>query len=334
MINPLFTILFCVIVAFIWVPSLGEFLASPLTDALDGGKEEVEPRPFYAIAQARRKRGEYLEAIATIEQQLERFPTDFTGWLLLAEVQADNLNDLDAAQKTIDRLVSQPGHATKNLAHALSRLADWQLKLAMDPEAARTTLERIAQMFPDTPEAQMATQRIAHLAPSDYLAQQKARPRIVLRAFEDNLGLKSASAGAQPPSETPEALAAKYVEHLRQFPLDNEVREHLALLYADHYGRLDLATGQLEQLIAQPNAPAGQVAHWLHLLADLHIKKAGDEAAARAALQRIMDQFPRTALAEKARSRLAYLNLELRSTKQSRALKLGSYEQNLGLKPD
>jgi len=35
----------------------------------------------------------------------------------------------------------------------------------------------------------------------------------------------------------PAALAAGYVQQLTKHPLDNEVREKLALLYAEHYQR-------------------------------------------------------------------------------------------------
>jgi len=66
------------------------------------------------------------------------------------------------------------------------------------------------------------------------------------------------------------------VKHLEQHPLDTEVREKLAILYADHYQRLDMATGELEQLIEEPNQPSKRVAHWLNLLADLQIRHGAD----------------------------------------------------------
>jgi len=68
------------------------------------------------------------------------------------------------------------------------------------------------------------------------------------------------------------------------------------------------------------------------MFADLQIKHAGDVTAASQVLQRIVDLFPRSAAAENAKKRMAYLQLELRSKKESKVLKLGSYEQNIGLK--
>jgi len=122
------------------------------------------------------------------------------------------------------------------------------------------------------------------------------------------------------------------VKHLAEHPMDSEAREKLALIYADHYQRLDLAADQLEQLIQQTNQPAKQVVHWLNLLADLQIKHATDPAAARQTLQRIIDKFPGLAAASNAQRRLDLLKLELKGNEKSQAVRLGSYEQNIGLR--
>jgi hypothetical protein len=130
----------------------------------------------------------------------------------------------------------------------------------------------------------------------------------------------------------PEQVAAECVKHLEQHPLDTEARERLAVIYADHYGRLDLATNELEQMIEQPNQPGRLVVHWLNLLADLQIRGGAGFAAAQQTLQRIVERDPKAAAAEIARHRLALLKLEMKSKEKSQAVKLGSYEQNIGLK--
>jgi len=119
------------------------------------------------------------------------------------------------------------------------------------------------------------------------------------------------------------------VRQLEQHPLDSEAREKLALIYADHYQRLDLAVDQLEQLIQQPNQPQRQVTRWLNLLADLQIKRAHDLDAAKRSLDRVIEMFPGSASAEQARLRLAHLKLELAARKRHRG-EAGTYEQNLG----
>src|SRR6185295_8930700 len=116
------------------------------------------------IAEAKRKRGQYTEAIAEIRKQLARFPTDLTGQLMIAEIQAQDLNDLPGAEVTIHRLCDQPGHAPRNVAHALSTLADWHLKYELDRDAAQLDLQQIIGRFPETELSLAAEQRIAHLA--------------------------------------------------------------------------------------------------------------------------------------------------------------------------
>ena len=54
-----------------------------------GGSEEVIPKPAYSVAQSKQKQGKYLEAITEIRKQLERFPTDFEGQFLLAQIEAE-----------------------------------------------------------------------------------------------------------------------------------------------------------------------------------------------------------------------------------------------------
>ena len=127
-------------------------------------------------------------------------------------------------------------------------------------------------------------------------------------------------------------VAADYVKHLEQHPLDAHAREQLAVLYATHYQRLDLALDQLEQLVQQPNHSPKQVVHWLNLMADLQVKAGAEHERVRETLQRIIDQYPDLAAAESARRRLDILKLELKSKQNNRAVQLGAYEQNIGLK--
>jgi hypothetical protein len=104
------------------------------------------------------------------------------------------------------------------------------------------------------------------------------------------------------------------------------------MLYVEHYGRLDLAADQLEQIIAQAGQPMKNIAHCLNLLADIHVKFAADYEAAKAAPERIVELYPRFAVAENARQRIAHLRLELKAHDKKEAVRLGEYEQNIGLK--
>jgi tetratricopeptide (TPR) repeat protein len=323
-----------IVLSIIWTPQLSDFLISPLSNLFDGGNEPPEPKPYYSIALAKRKLNKPLDAIVEIRNQLAKFPDDYEGVILLAAIQAEDTKDFPSAEITLNHFCDAPGSPPKQVAAALTQLADWHLKLAQDAEAARAALEKIIAKFPDTELSANAAQRIAHLGSTGktFLAAHGGEPTAVPEGVK-NIGLLRSSEFLQPKEMEPGQLAAAYVKHLEQHPLDTEVREKLAIIYADHYQRLDLVTGELKQLIEYPNQPARRVAHWLNLLADLQVRHGADYDTARETLEKIVEQFPNLAVGELARSRLARLKLELKGQTETPGVKLGAYEQNLGLKP-
>jgi len=329
---PFLIVLCGVVLSFMWTPHLIPFLISPLTSAFDGGNIPPDPAPLYSIARSKQKQGRYLEAVADVRHQLERFPTDVEGHLFLAQILAEDLKDLAGAELTIQRFCAQPGHAPKNLVFALNSLADWHLKLGQDRESAQRALEKIIELLPDTEFSLGAAQRIAHLAGTDQLLAPHEQKKFAVPEGVRNLGLLQPRNQPKPAAVDPGQLAAQYVKHLEQHPLDTEAREKLAVLYVDHYHRLDLATAELEQLIVEPNQPDKLVVHWLNLLADLQIRSGAPYETVRETLQRIIDRHPDLAAAEMARHRLSLLRLELKASEKTGAVKLGAYEQNIGLK--
>jgi tetratricopeptide (TPR) repeat protein len=323
-----------IVLAIIWRHSLADMVAKPFASLYDGGSEEPIPRPAYSTAQSKQKKGLYPEAIAEIRKQLERFPTDVEGQLLLAQIQAEDLNDLPAAELTVERMCAQPGHAAANIVFALYSLADWHLSISQDREAARRHLQKIIELFPESEFALGAAHRIAHLGTAEMLLSPHERRKFNVVEGAKNLGLLWDREHLKPVEQDPADVAAQLVKHLEQHPLDTEAREKLAILYADHYQRMDMAVDELQQMIEQPNQPGRLVVHWLNLLADLQIRHGADLETVRETLQRIIDRDPNAAPAEVARRRLGLLKLELKAKEKSQAVKLGSYEQNIGLKRD
>ncbi len=322
---PLILLLFAVPAGLIWAPHIGEFVASPLTSLFDGGRQEVDPTPLYSIAEGRRQRGDYAGALAEIRKQLEKFPGDFRATMLIASIQAEDQHDLPSAQLTVERLLEAPNHPVQYVTTALHTMADWSLKYTEDASAAREYLERIVLSFPDSPQAHTAAQRIASLT------AVPVTKTYTVKRHEGHLGLTSAPAAVEEPARSSETAAA-LVEQLQAHPWDTTAREKLAVIYADEFKRMDLAADQLEQLIAIPVETPKNIARWLNLLATLHIRVANDRRAAEDSLRRIIDRLPKTALADVAQQRLAYLDAELRSKEASSPTKLGTYERNLGLK--
>ena len=88
----------------------------------------------------------------------------------------------------------------------------------------------------------------------------------------------------------------------------------------------------MNQLIETPNQPAKRVAHWLNLLVDLQVQRGADYETVRGTLERIIERFPDLAAGEMARTRLGRLKLELKGKQETPGVKLGVYEQNIGLK--
>jgi tetratricopeptide (TPR) repeat protein len=316
-----------------WRHSLIDIIANPLSSVFDGGNEPPEPKPYYSVALAKRKLNQPLEAIVEVRKQLAKFPNDFEGVMLLAGIQAEDLKDLPGAEITLDNFCNAPGVPPKQAAAAMNHLADWHLKLAQDTEAARAVFEKIIARYPDTELSLQAAQRIAHLSDlvKTFQAAHGGEPTAVPEGVK-NVGLLKSSEFLKPQGMKPGEQAAVYVKHLEQHPLDMDVREKLAILYADHYQRLDLATGELKQLIEYPHQPAKSVAHWLNLLADLQVRHGAGYDTVRETLELTIERFSGSAAAELARTRLTHLKLELKGRTETPDVKLGVYEQNIGLK--
>lgn len=322
-----------ILMVIIWGHSITSAIARPFTSMFDGGNEPPEPKPYYSVAQARRKRREFLQAVVAIREQLAKFPNDFEGVMLLAAIQAEDLQDLASAEMTLNHFCDQPDSPPKQFAAAMNQLADWHIKLAQDVDSARVALEKIIARFPDTELSLLSSQRIAHLGGTGkWLQAQRDRQPMPVPEGVKNVGLLESSGHLRPAEADPTKLAAAYVKHLELHPLDTEAREELAKIYADYYQRLDMATMELNHLIEMPSQPAKKVAHWLNLLADLQVRHGADYETVRATLERIIERFPDLAAGEMARSRLNKLKLELKGRAEAPGMKLGVYEQNIGLK--
>ena len=126
------------------------------------------------------------------------------------------------------------------------------------------------------------------------LAPHEGRKFIVAEGPQ-NLGLVRERGQHEPAEADPEQVAAECVKHLERHPQDTEAREKLAVIYADHYRRLDMATSELEQMIGQPNQPGRLVVHWLNVLADLQIRGGAGVEVVQQTLQRIVDRDPKAA---------------------------------------
>lgn len=321
------------VLTFTWAPQVIEWLASPISNMFDGGGEPPERKPFYSIAMTKRNRGKPREAIAEVRRQLDNFPNDFEGIMFMARIQAEDLTDLAEAEVTLTHFCDSHGSPVMQVAAAYTQLADWHLKLSKDADAARIWLQKIIIRFPDTEAALHAEQRIAHLVEAEkVLLAKQDRPKIEMQEGVKNVGLLDSTEFLKPKEVEPGQLAAVYVKHLELYPRDFEVREKLALIYGKEFKRLDLATMELDQLINEPKHKPKQIAHWLNMLANLQVELGAEMETVRATLGQIIERFPDLPIADLAQRRLGRLENEFKGMRGSASIKLGTYEQNIGLK--
>tara|TARA_B100000749_G_scaffold74866_1_gene56117 strand:- start:456 stop:1694 length:1239 start_codon:yes stop_codon:yes gene_type:complete len=324
-----------------WTPAISDWVASPITNALTGDSRESYNKPEYGIANARRKRGQYVEAIEAVDEQLVKHPGNFDGLMLKATIQAENLGDLPAATATIQETLSDPEQLNYRLPVALNKMAEWQLAIAGDPDAARRTLQQIQTALPNSRAAQLAAQRLASLDSSE----ESESDVVDFNESYQNLVEESAEKDDfTSPLELPKAIELNRqqvgeealqtcLHRVEMHPDSISNREELAALYLDHTKQPAMALRQYEHLLALSGTTIHQKTAWLNKLADIQVKSGESYETIRATLERVVALDPRAAPAARAQQRISYLHIELRSVnRKTKRLQLGSYDEDLGLK--
>lgn len=266
--------------------------------------------PTYGAVTAHIKFGRYVAAEEAVIRELELFPDDYDGWMMLAELYAVRFKDVAAAEQTICELCDQPNVNAVQTSLALHRLADWHLRLGEDPESARWSLHMIETKLPGTHFARMARQRRDQLpATRAELRERNQGRRIRLPALTDPLDDPQPRAAAIPAPDA-EAAARRLCERWAASPNEVGPREELARLLAESLGRPEAAIEQLESLLAMPEAQEEKQREWLALIAAWHLRLRRDPAAARPFLERLVRDHPQSGQAFTAQRRLNLLNLE------------------------
>jgi hypothetical protein len=254
---------------------------------------------------ARIKFGKYTDAEGEIISQLDNWEDDFEGWMMLADLYANHFKNLADAEETIVELCDQPKTNPSQISVALHRLADWQLKLAQDPAAARRALQLICDRLKGTHLAHMAQLRI-HQLPGTAAELRKSQTgrTIPLPAVPDELDTQPVVRMGR---EQATNLADSYVELLKQNPGYVAARERLAKTLAEQLGQPKAGIEQLALLLAMPGRVDTERAEWLSLTAAWHIKYCQDFATGQKVLERLIREFPNTPQATAARRRLESL---------------------------
>jgi hypothetical protein len=275
-------------------------------------------RPRYSRAIARIKFGNYSAAENEILRQLEANENDFDGWMMLAELQATRFNELDEAEKIILDVCVQPDTTPSQISTALHKLADWQITLTANPEAAARSLRLICDRLPESHLAMMAAARIAQLPTNQQYHEQRNPKPIPVPELPSIMNSTSRFAAGRAETDAALAQVNQLTEALTRNPDSVSDRERLARLLAEPLGKADLAIEQIELLLGLGNQPAVKRAEWLALIANWQLQLQHDETAARATLEKIIAEFPHTPHAFTAQRRLNLLKSEATIQKTKR----------------
>ena len=287
----------------------GIILLTPMAGYGAGVLHTKQMPPMYARAIARMKFGKYPDAEREIIRELEKREDDFDGWLMLADLYANQFNDLPEAEQSILEICDQPKTTPSQLSVALHRLADWHLQRAGDPAAARRALQMICDRLPGTHLARMAQLRISQLpATAAELRRQKSATTIPLPALGDSIDRAPAPPESAMERHKAAEAANACVEILEQAPDNVSARERLATLFAEHLDQPDQGIQQVTLLLDMPDQPDARRAEWLGLIAAWHIRYRQDADAGREVLQRVINEFPQSPQALSARRRLQLLD--------------------------
>jgi hypothetical protein len=225
---------------------------------------------------------------------------------MLAELYAVHFHDFDQARQTLIDVCEQPGTTPSQVAVALHRLSDWCLRLRDDPAAARQVLEALCTKYPDTHLARMARLRINQIPETrEELLEQRRGKTLHLLALHDDL-----EEAPPVPLEVAQARerAEQLVDRLRRDPDRIEAREEFARLLADHLAKPEAALDQLDLLLGMDGQPESKQAEWLGLKASWLLRHFPEDPRGRAALEKILSDFPASPQALAARRRIHLLN--------------------------
>ena len=296
-----------------WVGLAAALILAPIAGYAPANLGMRNMPPMYSRAIARIKFGKYAEAEWEIIRQLEKCEDDFQGWMMMAELYANQFKDLNEAEQTILEICDQPKVTPSQLSIALHKLADWQLSLGSDPDAARRSLQVICDRLKGTHLARMAQIRMNQLPlTAAELKEQHSSALIPLPALGDSLEEGATEPESALTQSKAVELAKACVDRLNRDANNVPAREKLARLLAEHLNQPEQALEQLVLLLNMPEQPESKRAEWLGLTAAWHMRHRQDFDTARKVLERLVQEFPHTPQALAARRRLRNMGVEFR----------------------
>ena len=272
--------------------------------------------------------------IEGLKKHLSDFPLDWEAREKLASIYSITCRNVEAAVKELDFLLEQDGQPKKKIVQWLNMKADFYIR-EQDLENAKEALTTIIDCFPDTSPAYVAERRIALLRkeldrgkPKVYkiqksdetdLKQVKTPFRIPTKVSTLPSSIRRDETQQKPANEETKESPTDWIDEMQQLdrllaehPNHWEARERLASIYAYEMGETEAAVQQVEILLSQAKGKSAQIARWLNLEADFYVF-AGDEFAAKKALQRIGEMDPQNPAVFSAVRRIACIQREIKN---------------------
>jgi hypothetical protein len=282
----------------------------PLVHRSLNAVEKPAPVPTYGSALGKINFGKYEAAEIEVINQLEKKDNDFNGWMMLAELYATKYQRLeDAAQVVVD-ICRDPSITEVEASLACNKLADWQLEIGQNPQAARAALDLLIQRAPGSHVAKMAQTRLQQIPRTreDLLDLQKPKA-IRLPALREKESVGDSKEGESSKYEA-SVEANRLSERLRYEPNDFEARERLAILLAEQLGQVSVGIEQLRLMINMPEVSGERAGGWLAQIARWERRLNKNEAKFIVLLNEIIRNYPSTTHALAARRQLLLLEEE------------------------
>jgi hypothetical protein len=291
----------------LWGGEVAEMLSNMFTSGMESGGK-IDKKARLSKVEGLRKQGRYEEALDEAHAQLKKFKHDFDCYMLIASIQAEDMDQLPVAASLLEGVVARKRKVSKQqMIYALNTLADWHLKYGKDPDAAVECLEQVVEKAYGSKAAISAEQRIAKMVDRETLEASDQPKGKVLPEYERDIGLKGGTVQIKRAQLDPEEQAEQFIAQLNEHPNDWDTREQLALIYLEHYQNLACAIDELEKLIGARGATKDDCCRWLHMMADWQSRVARDPDAARLTLDRIIRRYPGTSHAQQADNAQQYL---------------------------
>lgn len=322
------------IIAIIWTGPIISLMIRPFIDCFYPS-QEMDDLPVYSSAIRLRNQGLYSQALEEIDKELEKFPIDSKGHILKAQIWArDKKEPKEAIAQLESFLESDPPPPDAAQVVVLTQLAEVSLEYLKTPEMAQAYFNEIIHRFPDTEASQSAEQRIAQIIiPSASKALDPEKKFIVEKSDRD-YGLEYGRDYVHDNMTKPvdDMPIDDLISHLTDHPKNFAARKELVRRLAFEENEPQDAMRWVQEALEIPHQNLRQRAGWYNLLVDIQIQKLSNLVAAKMTLERLINEDPKSGVAELARKRIATLKRELDVLSKKDPIKLGEYEQDIGLK--